>query len=393
MEALVRHFYGRICSSFLPLVAIALVSCRAIESVDKVEKSTAEVGEKMDKTNDGIDRTNRKMDETNGSIDETNQKMDDVRRQMNDMNDKLVETNQRMETMNRALDRMYQDLRQGDALNARLTTIEKMVETPHLVGKTVFAAQYFMSFEYQLWKGVGFDDPDLQLVLKRCAVDEFVQVMRRLVRKDYPVNALDDSNDVASVKALSVSMHMLNENSEFDLKKKNIQLESMRDLLKTSLEYGNQLQQSKITADDIPEFAKVALKEPDIVRYLFDLRVNMLPAMVVSYLSDVSADDFWTRWSSRAGVLMKNWTARTEQLNELQLQEYIRWLSWANDDLAFLKSVGLQPRLDSTLVRTLQNLRFADDQTLTGSTPAVVAKQRALVGLKSELQRYLKQIY
>lgn len=387
-----RHFYGRIFSSFLPVVAIALVSCRAIESVDKVEKSTAEVGEKMDKTNDGIDRTNRKMDQTNGSIEDTNQKMDDVRRQMNDMNDKLVETNQRMETMNRALDRMYQDLRQGDALNARLKTIEKMVETPRLVGKTVFAAQYFMSFEYQLWKGVGFDDPAMQLVLKRCAIDEFVQVLRRLVQKDYPVNALDDSNNVASVKALAVTMHMLNENAEHHLKNKNLPLESIHDLLKTSLEFGHQLQQSKITSDDIPEFAQVALKEPEIVRYLFDLRVNMLPAMVVSYLSDVDADDFWSRWSSRASVWMKSWTARTDKLNELQVQEFSRWLSWANDDVAFLKSVDIQPRLDNMLVRTLQNMRISEERTASNNTASAIAKQRAVVGLKSELERYLKQI-
>ncbi|MFZ9520680.1 MAG: coiled-coil domain-containing protein [Silvanigrellaceae bacterium] len=387
-----HQFHSRILFSILPFAVFALFSCRAIESVDKVEKSTAEVGEKMDKTNDGIDRTNRKMDETNGSIDETNKKMDDVRRQMNDMNNKLVETNQRMETMNRALDRMYQDLRQGDALNARLKTIEKMEETPHLVGKTVYAAQYFMSFEYQLWKGIGFDDPEMQLVLKRSAVDEFVQILRRLVQKDFPVDALDDSNDVASAKALALSMHMLNENSELDLKKKNMALESMRDLLKESLTYGHQLSQSRITSEDIPEFAKVALKEPELVRYLFDLRVNILPALVVSYLSEVSADDLWKRWSTRASVVMKSWTARTENLNELQLQEYVRWLSWANADVEFLKSIGMHPRRDKMLIRTLQNMQFIEEKSISSGSAANSTKQRALNGLRSELERYLKNV-
>lgn len=382
-------FISRLCAPLLLLSIVSAVSCRAIESVDKVEKSTAEVGEKMDKTNDGIDRTNRKMDETNGNIGETNLKMDDVRRQMGEMNDKLVETNKRMDGMNRALDRMYQDLRQGDALNARLKTIENLIATPKLKGKTVFAAQYFMSFEYQLWKGEGVDNDPLRQVLLRTAVEEFIHVLRRLSHTDFPVDVLNSDNDVISLQALALSVHMLNPNAEHDLRTKNMPVYSMYDLLKNSLQYGYDLQIGKLSAAELPEYAQLAIKDPALTRYVFDLRTSMFPALVVAALSDVSSDAFFARWTSRAGVWLKPWTARTAQMNELQVLELSEWLSLANADVTFMKSLGLQPKADVSLLRILSNMKFADDIAGQNSSAASAAKSRALEGLKSQIDQYL----
>lgn len=381
--------------SFAPLLLLSfssLFACRAMESVDRVEKSTAEVGDKMDKTNDGIDKTNKKMDETNDRIGETNQKMDDVRRQMGDMNDKLIDTNKRMDGMNRALDRMYQDLRQGDALNARLKTIENLISTPKLKGKTVFAAQYFMSFEYQLWKGEGVDNDPLRQVLLRTAVEELIHVLRRLAKSDLPVNVLDSDNDLISLQALALSVHMLNPNAEYDLRSKNMPVYSMHDLLKNSLKFGHSLQNGKISSAELPEYAELANKEPALTRYIFDLRTAMLPALVVSSLSDVSSDSFFSRWSSRAGVWLKPWTARTESLNELQVSELSDWLIMANADAAFLISVGMQPRVDPTLIRILSNMRFSDSSSSRNVTVAGAAKSRALAGLKTQVEQYLTQV-
>ncbi len=386
------HFISRVCPALLFLSFCSLVSCRAIETVDKVEKSTAEVGDKMDKTNDGIDRTNRKMDETNGNIGETNQKMDDVRRQMNEMNEKLLDTNKRMEGMNRALDRMYQDLRQGDALNARLKTIENLVGTPSLKGKTVFAAQYFMSFEYQLWKGEGVDNDPLRQVLLRTAVEELVHVLRRLAHSDFSVDVLATDNDLISLQALSLSLHMLNPNAEYDLRSKNISVYSMHDLLRNSLQYGYDLQNGKIIAEDLPEYAQLALRDPALTRYLFDLRAAMFPALVVSELSDVSSDEVVSRWTSRAGVWLKPWTARTENLNELQVRQLSDWIKLANADVAFLKSIGVQPKTDASLLRILSNMKIVDSGAERMSSVAGAAKRRALSGLKSQVEQYLSQV-
>ncbi len=384
---------SRLCSSLILLSSLGLMSCRALESVDKVEKSTAEVGDKMDKTNDGIDRTNRKMDETNDNIGETNSKMDDMRRQMGQMNDKLVDTNKRMDDMNRALDRMYQDLRQGDALNARLKTIENLIATQKLKGKAVFAAQYFMSFEYQLWKGEGFDNQSVRQVLLRSAVEEFVHVLRRLARTDLPIDMLNTDNDLASLEALAMSMHLMNPNAEHDLRVKNLPVSSMHDLLKNSLQYGFELQNSKISSVDIPEFAQLALKEPAIVQYMFELRASMFPGWVVSTLSNVNSDEFFARWSSRAGTWLKPWTARTESLNELQVSELAQYLAWANADMSFLQSIGVQPRTDSSLLRILANMKIVDTSARAGNeSTAAAAKSRALLGLKAQVENYLSLV-
>lgn len=386
-----RLSWNRFHSVFLLSAAVMAVSCRALESFDKVQKSTTEVGEKMDKTNDGIDRTNRKMDKTNGSIDETNEKMDDVRRQMSDMNNKLVETNKRMDTMNDALDRMYQDLRQGDSLNARLKTIENLLAARQLKGKTVFAAQYFMSFEYQLWKGEGFDGQQFRQVLMSVAVEEFVQTLRRLSRSDFPINVMDDNNDLASLEALAISMHMVNSNSALDLQSKNYSVESMHSLLTKALQFGNDLQQSKVASSNIPDYAKFALKEPELVRYLFELRVNMLPALIMNGISDVSSDEFFVRWMSRAKVFLRPWTARTESMNELQLTEFVRWISWANSDLAFLKSVGIKPRMDASMLKALKNMRLSESNSTGNESASSLARFRVLDSLKAELELFLSQ--
>lgn len=392
MGACVRSKPTLMLSTLLLVVAFTSIACRALETVEKVGDSTAEVGDKMDKTNDGIDRTNKKMDETNGSIDETNRKMDDVRKQMSEMNDKLVETNKRMNDMNRALDRMYQDLRQGDALSARLKTIDKMVETPALKGKTLFAAQYFMSFEYQLWKGEGFDDQTMQAVLLRSAVDEFVQVLRRLSHSGLTINALSEDNDLLSLEALAISAHMINPNADYTLQPKNIAPQSMHGLLQNALNFGYKLERSEISADDIPEYAQFALKEIDLVRYFFEVRFNTLAALVLNSMSEVGSDQFFSRWSSRAGVWISPWQARTEKLNEIQLKECLRWLTWANADVSFLKSIAVKPRTDSALLKSFKNMRFVEAEQLKEQTSAAaVARLRALAGLKTEVDRFIAQ--
>lgn len=375
----------------LASVAFAGTACSAIESVGRVEKSTTEVVEKMDKTNDGIDRTNKKMDETNGSIDETNQKMDEVRRQMDEMNNKLVETNKRMEIMNSELERMYQDLRQGDSLSARLQTLEKLTTTPRLKSKLVYAAHYFMSYEFQLWKGQGSDGEEVRQMLRHAAADEFVQVVRRLSQTSFPINILDEGNEISSLKALALALHTVNPNAKMNSQTNKFATESMHLLLSQALGYGHQLSQSKISAEKIPDFAKVVLKEPELVKYLFELRVNMLPALVVSAMSQTASDELVSRWMARAGVVLKPWTAQTRSLNEIQLSEYADWISWANADVAKMKTFGLKPRFDPTLLRTLKNIRFSEESGQGNESTAALARLRAFENLRDELGKFISQ--
>lgn len=380
------------------LFSVFSVSCGVLNSLENVEKSTTEVGDKMDETNHGIEKTNDKMDETNGKMDETNSgikttndKMDDMKDSMAAMNDKLIETNQRMDNMNNALNRMYQDLRQGDSLAARLQTIEKMSETPTLKGKSVYAAQYFMSFEYQLWKGEGPDVQALRDILKRDAVDEFVQTLRRFAKSSLPINAMSSDRDLLSMEALALLSHMQNSNSVLTMNNKNLPLESMHSLLKESLEYGHKLALGTTSMKDVPEFAVFALREPELVKYLFELRVNMLPALLVGELSKVADDGFVRRWLSRASVWLHPWTADLTQKNAIELKEYISWLKWADADLSFLNSINVTPRIDSSLFKVLRQARFVDRSTApSGSEDGFRAA--AKTEFKESLQRFMSHL-
>ena len=352
------------------------VACSVLESVNKVEKSTTEVG--------------LKMDETNNEIEETNRKMEEMKREMGEMNGKLIETNQRMEGMNKALDRMYQDLRQGDALAARLQTIEKMSEAGTLKGKTVYAAQYFMSFEYQLWKGEGIDGHALREVLKRDAVDEFMQTLRRFAKTTLPLSPLSQERDLLSIEALALTSHMVNSNAVHTMGQKNLSISSMHALLRDSLDYGHKLEQGALALKELPEFAQYALREPELVRYFFEIRVNMLPTLVLSEISAVASDATVNRWSSRVSSWLRPWNADLGKKNELELREYLAWINWANADLSFLKSVGISPRLVRSLFRILKNARLVN-QSRTGNTASDSARALAAHELKGALEKFLSQ--
>jgi hypothetical protein len=353
------------------------VACNALESVDKVERTTAEVGEKMGETNDEIAETNRKMEE--------------MKREMGEMNGKLIETNQRMEGMNKALDRMYQDLRQGDSLAARLQTIEKMSEATTLKGKTVYAAQYFMSFEYQLWKGEGIDGNAIHEVLKRDAVDEFIQTLRRFSKTTLPFSAMSQDRDLLSIEALALTSHMVNSNAVHSLGQKNIPISSMHALLRNSLEYGYRLSKGALSFNELPEYAKFALREPELLLYVFELRVNMLPAMLLSEISEVASDAAVSRWTSRVGSWLRPWNADLSRKNELELREYLTWMNWASADLRFLQSIGSTPRLDRSLFRILKNARLVN-QSRPSNAPAEMARSVAMMELKVAMDKFLSQV-
>lgn len=357
--------------------ALGATSCNALKSFEKVEESSAEVG--------------LKMDETNSEIEETNRKMDEMKNEIGDMNDKLIETNQRMENMNKALERMYQDLRQGDSLTARIQTIEKMTDASSLKGKTVYAAQYFMSFEYQLWKGEGSDGIAFRELLQRDAVDEFIQTLRRFATTSLPIDVISSDKDLLSIEALAMTSHMLNSNSAFAMNKKNYGMTSMHSLLKDSLRYGQKLAAGTAAVKDMPEFVQFALRDPELVKYVFELRINMLPGLVLNQLGEVSSDKFVSKWRARASAWLLPWKADLSFKNELEIREYITWISWADADLAFLNSLGVVPRVDPLLLKVLRNVRFVD-KVQSVSSPTNAQRVAAVSELRDAFDKFLGQI-
>ena len=344
----------RNCLIAISICAVAVcVACGALKTMDKVEQSTTAVGLKMDETNGEIEETNTKIDETNNKIDE-------MKREMGEMNGKLVETNRRMENMNKALDRMYQDLRQGDALAARLRTLEAIAQKSGIKSKIVHAAQYFMSFEYQLWKGDGIDDSMFRDILARDAVDEFSQTIRRFAKSELPIGVLDTDNNTMSLHALALTSHILNSNAQLNGQKHGLHVASMHELLSQSLVYGEQIRSNQLNQAAVPLFAQFALRYPELIKYVFEIRVNMFPALLASNLSQMEADSFFRRWFSRATSWLRPWQADLSQRNSLEIQELQSWMSFALNDLKLLTSLGLKVRVDPALIRVLSHIDFVD---------------------------------
>jgi len=183
----------------------------------------------------------------------------------------------------------------------------------------------------------------------------------------------------------------LNSNSAFAMNKKNYGIASMHSLLKDSLEYGQKLAAGTLAVRDIPEFAQFALRDPELVKYVFELRINMLPGLVLNELSEVASDKFVSKWKARASSWLLPWNADLSSKNELEIREYITWLSWADADLAFLNSLGVVPRVDPLLLKVLRNARFVD-QSRFMSSPTNAQRVAAVSELKDAFDKFLGQI-
>lgn len=376
--------YRNCLTAISALVGFACVACGALKSMDQVEKSTTAVGLKMDETNGEIE-------ETNSKIDETNKKMDEMKNEMGEMNGKLIETNRRMETMNKALERMYQDLRQGDALAARLQTLDAISALPTLRSKVLHAAQYFMSFEYQLWKGDGLDDVVLRDILARDAIDEFSQTIRRFSKSHLPISVTTTDSNMMSLQALALTCHTLNSNAVINGQKLGQPVVSMHELLRQSLLFGEKIRNNDIPRAEVPLFAQYALRYPELVKYIFEIRVNMFPALLAGDLSQMDSDSFFNRWHARTTSWLKPWEADLSQRNMLELDEIRNWMSYALQDLELLNALGLVVRVDPALRRVLSNLKLVDTAPPVNSETDKI-RSLAVSELQMSLGQYLNSL-
>lgn len=389
------------------LLSLFLASCSAFESVDQMKQNTDNMGRDTNKMSEQMSLTQQQMtdmsgsmndmksglDDMKGSMDDMKTSMDEMKKSMSDMTSKMDVLVDKMNNMGSSLDKMYGDLRMGDALQARLKSLDEMNNTVLLSAKTSHASHFFISFEHQLWKGVGPDTDAVRLGLMDDAVREFATIAQKYMVSDQrTISVSAEGNEMLNLFALALCMHMQNPSTQRILAANNVPLVSMFDLVLDGLRAGYELRSGKRLASSLKAYEASVLEYEDVFVYLLELRANMFPAMVVGNLSNADATNFTQKWWTRANLFLKPWKSQTVSKNAVQIRMYRTWLSEGITLKKFFSETERKLRQDTLLLRILKNMRIPELQKLASSNDnAGRGSERAveLEKLKFELDSFL----
>ncbi len=357
-------------------------SCSAVRSVDDMKQNTDNMGRDTNKMSQQMTLTQQQMTDMNGSIggmsdkidgmanridglggkiDSMGGKIDGLGGKIDAMGSKIDGLGDKMDAMSTALNKMYGDLRMGDSLQARLKSLDEMKSTKLLAPKTAHASHFFISYEFQLWKGEGNDTDKSRLGLMDDAVREFATLAQKFMNDDArSVSVATEDNDMLNLYALALSLHMVNPGTQRILAEKKIPVVSMFDLIRDGLKAGADLKDGKRDVSDLKAYEASVLEYEEVFTYLLELRANMYPGMLVGGLSEANATNGAQKWWARANMFTMPWKAQTESKNLVQLRMYSSWVSEAATLKIFLRTVKKQARFDQLLIRILKNMRIPE---------------------------------
>ncbi len=237
------------------------------------------------------------------------------------------------------------------------------------------ASCYFMSFNFQVWTGLGEDTPERREDLFTQAVEEFTftlpdTMVTRWWSSDLTGHAGDAIWDFEIVKsiapgmvdekaralnfyALAATLHRTHELQNFFLEVEGLQRPevSMYDLLYQSLVYANRERAQLLTPAEIPPWAVKALAFETNVRKLLRARVVTLTTTALLYASRLPqrsrTDAFWFRHryleSSPFNLFRPGWRPDYTTIYQHELALYTEWLELAEQGLSDLEALDLAP--------------------------------------------------
>jgi hypothetical protein len=372
----------------------SLCSCSAFEAVDAMRTNTDDMGRDTNKMSEQMTLTQQQMTDMSSSMDTMNSGMNNMSNKLGSMSDSIASMSGKMDNMSSSMDKMYSDLRMGDALNARLKSLNDMNDTKLLAAKTAHASHFFISFEYQLWKGQGTDNAQTRLGLMDDAVREFATMAQKYILNDArSISVAAEGNEMLNLFALALCMHMQNPASQRVLGEQNIPLVNMFDLVRDGLQAGADLRSGKREMSDIRPYEASVLEYEDVFEYLFELRANMFPGMVIGNLSNADATNFANKWWTRANLFMMPWKAQTSEKNVVQLRMYNTWVREALTIKEFFKNTDRKLRLDNLMIRILKNLRIPELKALVKDSSFRESDSERVIELKklsAEVSLFLK---
>ncbi|MBO9667945.1 MAG: hypothetical protein J7501_14175 [Bdellovibrio sp.] len=307
--------------------------------------------------------------------------------EMHDATVRMSETTDTMKTRTGELkdvtDELYDALRQGNALQLRREAYNSVLQAPTLFKKISEATKYFMSFEFQLWNGIGQDGAaEKREILGQQAAQEFFMEIEELATRDNSVNPLaqPDAKDIysqdnltASFNAMAVGMDRYNRKQEQNIAAKPDQkMMSMYSMMEEAL----------LAPRDVAQkgYIREILAHEEKAVQLLQARYNMFPLMFIDVVSKIGDKNL----VGQAKMLLMGWEFNVDALSATQL-EYLQTevLEKAVSAKELLIKIGKKPELDGKVARLLAKMAVKSENKTAG---LVQTKQQDLLKMIQKIQ-------
>jgi hypothetical protein len=350
----------------------ALSGCSAMKNMDEMRNTTNHMAATTDHMDGNMNSMVGKTDHMSTKTDHMADKMD----YMADKTDHVGETsdallNQTNRVVHLSECEMYVDMRQGDSATLRMRALERLEKTEAVEGKIMDAATYFMSFEFQLWKGTGCDSQEKLQRLYSDSIEQFFKDAKRYY--DDHERAHPTLNPITgapkNIQALAAAMYLPNPNQADDAKARGAVPISFLRVVENALKAEKKVNSGELMPAEIPRYIHEALVHRDDIVYMLNVRMNTMAAAVLAKFTGIEEDRGLInklRSLNEVSVLMFNdWTAPIDKLSVSQLREFTEYLSWSNQARDFLRSIGEEPKADGMILRMYRHMKFPAQAGLT----------------------------
>ena len=314
------------------------------------------------KTSEGMAKDTSAMRESTEEVAKTSEGMATDTNAMRASTDAV---RQSTEVVAKTSDNMYRDKRQSDTAMARAEALRNLTAATDQIAKLTYASQYFMAFEFQLWKDAGNDDATYLDVLRNDAVSEFMREMHRFIPRNKSLSPASKNNDMKSLYALVAVMESINANS-VQRPTEPEDLGGMLELLRRGLAAGAEVKALNLANDSLPKYQKSVLEFQSDAVYLLNLRANVIPAMLVTVLA--SDNGHKLNLIELVRHMMWRWTAHVKNMNESQLESYAILMTKVEATRHALRQIGEQSPVDGKLKKIIKHMRFSSSDFSAIST-------------------------
>lgn len=314
-------------------------------------------------------------------LDGRTQNMDDNTQKMSKTTENMAETTGGMKATTTT---MYNQVRAKEAEETRHRSFDAVENENNQMGTKISnAAVYFMSFEFQLWTGTSsYDDQKFREDLFLDATNEFTRRMNDLyahvnTKKMGPTNEGKSYNAEESFYALSAALHMNHRYQEqLHAKHPEIEIVSFYDIMKVALtkDFNHD---SNILAHE--EILLTGINK-EVAVELLKARVDILSALSVKHLTDkremtlsqkIAALLFKVTGGSKGTIALPETYANANNSTKNTVETY---LDGALKTKVFLKTIGIEKKVEKTIYSVLQNIKLVDKTKIESDAKALKIK-------------------
>lgn len=340
------------------------------ETTEEMNKTTKEMNRT---TKDGMDKTYDKMTAMKDGMDETI-------RQLAKM---LGVTEQGMRDTLAAMCNMYQDMRQGTAIDIRTNRLKTLAEANNQAKKISEAGKYMMAFEFQLLKTTGCSNQDSLESYKHQAAEELFRDLTDFGVAFENINIKSKNSNDMALNALAVALHRVNPNAEALAEMNHTPKTSMLSIIEETLK-------RKAMLDEYPEqklpFEREILNNEEAAVYMLQLRSVFLGAMALEQLTHIS--EMGVRAKLRARYF-SGATVDFGDLNISKIETYTTWLKEAARVRGFLKSLGYATPMDNNLAAIYNRMDlYKSDLRTAPSKKAAQVRAKLEAELEAAINKY-----